>query len=437
MTDWRQRLEQRLKDRSATIAVLGMGYVGLPLSIRLWQQGFRVLGVDTKEERLAELEGEGYVFEGHKETPLSEILSSGNFSLRSELTPGDDVDVAIICVPTPLGEGIPDLSYLEQAAGALARLLRRGMLVSLESTTYPGTTEGLLKEKLEGSGLQAGTDFALVYSPERIDPGHPEHAVDRIPKLVAGLTPSCSLLGRALYSAVTEPVISLSSPRVAEMAKLMENTYRQVNIALVNEFAMVCNEMDVDVWEALDAAATKPFGFQRFDPGIGIGGHCIAIDPIYLTHRIRELKRPPFRLVELAREIDDSMPTYVAGRIEAFLRSEGHRVEGSTVCLLGVTYKANVPDLRNSRAIEVMMELRTRGCSILFHDPFHQEILLGGNSFKGSTLEDAVASADLVAILTAHSAYDWTHIMDSSRLIFDCRGVTRSLPAGKAKVVLL
>lgn len=430
MTDWHEDLLERIEARTATVGIVGLGYVGLPLALHAQAAGFRVMGVESDPERVDALRAGTSYIEDVAAEDVGRALGSGGLSVATDFGGLGGVDVVLICVPTPLMGGAPDLSFVLAAADELATNLKRHSIVILESTTYPGTTEEVLGPRLEVEGLVVGEDFSLAFSPERIDPGNAAHELASIPKIVGGVTPTCARLAEAFYSTIFDRVLVVSRPREAEMAKLLENTYRQVNIALINEFAMVANELDIDIWEVVDAAATKPFGFEPFYPGVGIGGHCIAVDPVYLTWRIRELKRAPFRLVELARDIDASMPTYVARRIEGVLKDKaGKNPRGAKVLALGVTYKPDIADLRESRALDVIERLCEEGIDVSFHDPFHDVIQVGERTLKAVDLEEGLRDNDLVAVLTHHSSYDWDAVVDGAQLVFDARGVTKGMSA--------
>jgi UDP-N-acetyl-D-glucosamine dehydrogenase len=426
-SSWAEALEGRIADRSARVAVVGLGYVGLPLAMHAVAAGYEVLGIETDLERLHAITHGGSQLVGVDGGELTAALGSRRFVVAPSYEEVGGVDVVIICVPTPLLEGAPDLSFVIDAVSSITPQLHRGTLVALESTTWPGTTEEVVRPQLESEGLTAGADFALIFSPERIDPGNRQFSISEIPKVVGGLTARCSHVGVAFYSTLVETVVTVRSPRTAEMTKLLENTYRQVNIALANEFAMVADELDIDIWEVIEASATKPFGFHPFYPGIGIGGHCIAVDPVYLTWRIRELGRAPFRIVELAREVDGAMPAYLVARLERFLESNDLNLRSVKVLALGVTYKPNVPDVRESRAIEVIELLLKEGATVDYHDPFHEQIDIGGNILQRVDLDDAVGAADVTMVLTDHSSYDWPTIIERSSLVFDARGVTLGL----------
>jgi UDP-N-acetyl-D-glucosamine dehydrogenase len=407
--DWKHELDARISERRARVVVIGLGFVGWPLALRAAEAGYSVTGVDTDKAVVDERAAEAA-----RANPGKLVVSPDTSAVR-------DADVVAVCVPTPLSSGVPDLANVMEVASALASHMTAGTLVSLESTTYPGTTEEVFRKKLESGGLAAGRDFALAYSPERIDPGG--HGIDAAPKLVSGLTESCGDLAMSFYSSLVPEVVRVARPREAELAKLLENTYRQVNIALINEFAMVAHDLDIDIWEVVRAAATKPFGFQSFTPGIGIGGHCIAVDPVYLTWRIRELGREPFRIVELAREVDAAMPAYVVSRINGLLKSNGIEHEGASVTVLGVTYKPDVADTRESRAIEIMELLVNQGTRVVYNDPYCPELSIAGTVHRSTPVEAALDS-DLVTILTHHSSYDYEDVIARSRLVFDARGVT-------------
>lgn len=424
MTEWSDALLAKIEGRNARVGVIGLGYVGLPLALEAHGAGFEVVAFDVDPTRLKAIEeAESYLVD-ISDDQLAAARASERFSTASSYTALTEADIILIAVPTPLTGDAPDLSFVLAVAEGLAPHLRGGCLVSLESTTYPGTTEERLRPCLETGGLVAGADFALVFSPERIDPGNHRFGIREIPKVLGGLTRNCSSIGEAFYSTLVEKVVVVSGPREAEMTKLLENTYRQVNIALANEFAMVAHELDIDIWEVIDAAATKPFGFEAFYPGVGIGGHCIAVDPVYLTWRIRELGRAPFRLVELAREVDESMPRYVAGRIAKALHTRGTEIGDAKLMLLGVTYKPDVADIRESRALDVFSELLHMDADVIFHDPFQAEVTIGARRFRCVDIDVGIGEVDAVVILTHHSTYDWDKIVDGARLVFDARGVT-------------
>jgi UDP-N-acetyl-D-glucosamine dehydrogenase len=405
------------------VLVIGLGYVGLPLAVQAARAGFRVTGFDTSTKITQGLNtGRSHV-DDITADEVAEAQAHGFAATSDEAKIGPQ-DVIVICVPTPLSEADgPDLSAVRAAAKTAGKLLRPGMLVSLESTTYPGTTDEIVRPLLEkASGLSAGVDFALVFSPERIDPGNPEYGLANTPKIVGGVTPACAETAAAFYGRICEQVVRAASAREAEMAKLLENTYRHVNIALVNEMAIFCRELDIDLHDAIRCAATKPFGFQPFYPGPGVGGHCIPIDPNYLSYKVRTLGYP-FRFVELAQEINSRMPGYVTERAAELLNRGARPVNGARVLLLGVTYKKDIADQRESPARPIARKLRARGAAVAYHDPYVPSWQVDGQDVpRAADLPAAVAAADLVILLQAHQDYDLPGIAATARLLLDTRG---------------
>ena len=411
------------------VLVIGLGYVGLPLAIAAARSGFRVTGLDLNAEIVAGLMAGRSHVDDVTGDEVAEMLSHG-FRATADEAAVEPQDVIVICVPTPLSEASgPDLSAVRAATATAGRLLKAGTLVSLESTTYPGTTEEVLGPLLEkASGLTAGIDFWLAFSPERIDPGNPVYGFRNTPKIVGGLTPSCTDAAEAFYARVCDQVIRAKSAREAEMAKLLENTYRHVNIALVNEMAIFCRELDVDLWDAIRCAATKPFGFQPFYPGPGVGGHCIPIDPNYLSYKVRTLGYP-FRFVELAQEINSRMPGYVTDRAAELLNRHAKAVNGAKVLLLGVTYKRDIADQRESPARPLARKLLARGAQVSYHDPYVPSWQIDGQPIpRAGDLHAALADADLVILLQAHQAYNPAQLTQASRLLLDTRGVVPAAP---------
>jgi UDP-N-acetyl-D-glucosamine dehydrogenase len=412
------------------VLVIGLGYVGLPLAVQAARAGFRVTGFDTSAAITRGLNaGRSHV----DDVTGDEVAAAREQGFAATADPADlkPQDVIVICVPTPLSEADgPDLSAVRAAAQTAGRLLRPGTLVSLESTTYPGTTDEILRPLLEkASGLAAGVDFALVFSPERIDPGNPEYGLVNTPKIVGGITPACAEAATAFYGQICEQVVRAASAREAEMAKLLENTYRHVNIALVNEMAIFCRELDIDLHDAIRCAATKPFGFQPFYPGPGVGGHCIPIDPNYLSYKVRTLGYP-FRFVELAQEINSRMPGYVTERAAELLNRGARPVNGARVLLLGVTYKKDIADQRETPARPIARKLRARGAAVAYHDPYVPAWQVDGQDIpRAADLVAAVAAADLVILLQAHQDYDLAEIAACARLLLDTRGVIPRTPA--------
>jgi UDP-N-acetyl-D-glucosamine dehydrogenase len=404
--------------------VIGLGYVGLPLLISAARAGFAGVGVDADRERVAMLRRRRSYIDDVSDDVLRE--SARSLAFTTDFSALERCDVVAICVPTPLKDHDPDLGYIQEAARSLAPHVRRGMLVILESTTYPGTTEEILRPVLERPRLRAGVDFALAFSPERIDPGRGLEHIAKTPKVVGGLTGADAQLAAAFYRSFVHEVHVVSSPREAEMAKLIENTFRHVNIALVNELAFLSRDLGVDLWEAIRAAATKPFGFMPFWPGPGVGGHCIAIDPSYLSWRVGQQTGHRLNFVEHAQEVNSRMPGFVVTRIADALNERGKPLHGSRILGIGVTYKADVADRRESPSIAVLERLLRAGAKVAYHDPLVPELELGGRTLKSRPLTPKVlAGVDCAVVLTAHSAVDFEQVVGSAPLVFDARGVTR------------
>ncbi len=406
-----------------SVAIVGLGYVGLPLAVAFAESGEEVIGFDLDRSKIEALgRGESYI----EDVPSSALRDLGDLiEATGDGAALSGCEALIICVPTPLtGSREPDLSYLEGAGAMLAGVLKPGQLVVLESTTYPGTTRDLLARTLETSGLTAGEDFHLAFSPERIDPGRTDYTVRTTPKLVGGLTPACTEAAKGLYERICDRVIPLSGPEAAELSKLLENIFRSVNIALVNELAQLCDRLGVDVWEVIDAAATKPFGFMRFEPGPGMGGHCLPVDPFYLAFKAREHDFYP-EFIELAGKINQSQPLFCVNRIERVLNDARRPVNGSKVLLLGVSYKAGVGDVRESPAIKILRLLGELGAELSYHDPHVPELEEAG--LKSTPIDEALAAADLTVIVTAHPEFDIPAIVEASDLVLDLRGVTREI----------
>jgi UDP-N-acetyl-D-glucosamine dehydrogenase len=407
------------------IGIVGLGYVGLPLAVAFAESGHDVVALDTDPRKIESLQrGESYI---------EDIADSALAPLGERLQPtGRHADLTscnavIICVPTPLtGSREPDLTYLLDAGTALAQVLQPGQLIVLESTTYPGTTRERLAPILEESGLTTGTDFHLAFSPERIDPGRTDYTVRTTPKLVGGITDACTERARALYALICDEVVVLSSPETAELSKLLENIFRSVNIAFVNELAQLCDRLKIDVWEVIDAASTKPFGFMRFDPGPGMGGHCLPIDPFYLAFKAREHDFYP-EFIELAGKMNQAQPAFCVERIERALNDAGKPVKGSKILILGVSYKAGVGDTRESPALKITTLLQELGGEVSYHDPHVAELpKLGLSSVD---LDSALASTDLAAIVTAHPSLDYAAVTAAAPVVMDFRGVTRGIDA--------
>ena len=421
-------LEQKLKGKTAVIGIVGLGYVGLPLAVAFSQAGLRVLGFDTKQMRVDSVNsGQSYIADVDS-VNIAEAVGSHLLEATAEQSRLQDVDAICVCVPTPLTKTKdPELSYVTYESGQIARYLQPGQLVVLESTTYPGTTRELMVPILEGSGLKAGRDFYLAYSPERVDPGNRKYSIRNTPKVVGGIDPTSTRLAELLYLQVADVVVPVSSPEVAEMTKVFENVFRSVNIALVNELTLLCEKMGVSVWEVIDAASTKPFGYMPFYPGPGIGGHCIPLDPYYLANKAREYDFHT-RFIELAADINEQMPYYVTSRITEALNASGRSLNGATVLVLGVAYKRNVEDVRESPSLKLVQLLQEKGASVSYNDPYVPEIRLSANTLTSVDLsEECVASADCVVIGADHSCYNWEQIAGWAKLVFDTRGATRAL----------
>jgi UDP-N-acetyl-D-glucosamine dehydrogenase len=431
-------LMSRLQARTAAVAVLGLGYVGLPLAETFAWSDFPVLGFDIDPEKVRFLNaGKSYI--GHIDSGrIVELRQGGKFEATTDATRLRKADVLVICVPTPLGEARePDLSYVVSTARTIRDHLRQGQLVVLESSTYPGTTDDVVRPILEETGLVAGKDFFLAYSPEREDPGNKDYATRNIPKVVGGIDEASRDLAVALYTPVVDGVVPVSSARVAEACKILENTYRAVNIALVNELKVVFEAMGIDVWEVIDAAKTKPFGYQAFYPGPGLGGHCIPIDPFYLTWAARKVGVNT-RFIELAGEVNAAMPARVVERVARALNEQGKAVRGSRICVLGVAYKSNVDDPRESPAFPIMEMLQQRGAVVSYNDPHvptlppmrHHSIRLDSQELTPEYL----SRQDCVLVVTNHSAYDLDEIMSSARLVVDTRNATAGRDTGACRV---
>lgn len=406
------------------LVVLGLGYVGLPLAREAALAGLQVRGFDPNTSVVESLnQGESHV-DDLSDADIAEILEAG-FKATDNIESLAGAKALVICVPTPLSDaGGPDLTAVMAATRSIASILEPGMLVVLESTTYPGTTDGPVREILEGGGLEAGVDFHLAFSPERIDPGNPTYGMKNTPKVVGGVNPESTEHAAALYARFVDTVVRASGAREAETAKLLENTYRHVNIALVNEMARFCHELGIDLWNVIDLAKTKPFGFQAFYPGPGVGGHCIPIDPNYLSHRVKEELGYPFRFVELAQEVNITMPHYVAQRAQDLLNDAGLAINGSNILLLGVTYKPNIADQRESPAVPLAQSLQKKGARVTFHDPHVEEWRLdGGESLsRVADLVSAIQDASLVILVQDHKEYDVDALVTASSLFLDTRG---------------
>jgi UDP-N-acetyl-D-glucosamine dehydrogenase len=407
------------------IGIIGLGYVGLPLAVAFGEAGCEVVGLDVDQSKVEALNAGRSYIEDVPDAVLAPL--EGKLRATADYDEMAACDAVIICVPTPLSDARePDLTYLIESAEPLAKVLRSGQLVVLESTTYPGTTRERLQPILETSGLSVGTDFHLAFSPERIDPGRTDYTVKTTPKLVGGITPACTERARELYAQICETVIVLSTPEAAELSKLLENIFRSVNIALVNELAQLCDRLEIDVWEVIDAASSKPFGFMRFDPGPGMGGHCLPVDPFYLAFKARQFDFYP-EFIELAGKVNQAQPGFCVERIERALNGVRKPVNGSRVLVLGVSYKGGVGDTRESPALKIIGRLQDLGAEVAYHDSFVPE--LRGHELTSVELDQGLREADLVAIVTAHPDVDYEQVVRVAPLVIDFRGVTRSIKA--------
>ena len=437
--DPKNLLLKKIKSRRAVIGIIGLGYVGLPLAIRFGEERFRALGFDIDSKKVDMLNrGESYI----KHVPsegIRKVKDTGMFEATTDFSRLREVDAIIICVPTPLDKNKePDMSYIERTSEEISRFMRCGQLISLESTTYPGTTREVLLPKFEQTGLKAGRDFFLVFSPEREDPGNRKFSTKNTPKLVGGITSDCLAAGKLLYAQIVDRVIPVSSPETAEFAKILENTFRSVNIALVNELKVLADKMNVDIWEVIEAAATKPFGFMPFYPGPGLGGHCIPIDPFYLAWKARELNFNT-HFIELAGEINTDMPEYVISKLADGLNKNEKCLNKAKILVLGLAYKKDIDDLREAPAIEIIKLLQGKGANVFYHDPFIPRTRKGRTHDLGmdsSPLTPAfLKTMDAVVIVTDHSTYDFDWIVKHSKLVVDTRNATKNVKVGREKIV--
>lgn len=430
-----EELRRRIESREARIAVIGLGYVGLPLALEFARAGYRVDGFDLDASKVRTLLRGGSYIGDVPAAAVREQVAAGRLAASTDFSALAATDVIHVCVPTPLTKTKdPDMSFIVRAVEEIRRRLRSGQLIVLGSTTYPGTTHELFVPLLEETGLRCGVDFSVCFGPERIDPANKRFALRAIPKVVGGETPLCVELGAKVFAAVFDQVVVVSSTQAAEMVKLLENTFRAINIGLVNEVALMCGKLGLDVWAVIDAAATKPFGFMKFQPGPGLGGHCIPVDPTYLSWKMKALNFTA-RFIELATDVNGHMPEHVVTTIGDLLNEERTAVNGARVLLLGVAYKADVSDLRESPALDVLRLLDAKGADLRYHDPFVPELALEGRSWKSVELTDEeLAAADLVVILTDHSGIDWQRVVARAQRVYDTRNATRGVQEGRQKI---
>jgi len=437
-----EELVGKFKTRRASVAVVGLGYVGLPLAVAMAKAGFNVVGIERKYDRRRMVNsGRSYI----ADVPageLRETVKKGRLKAVNTFKIVQKVDAVCICVPTPLKHGTkqPDLFYVRFVSQQISKYLRKGQVIVLESTTYPGTTEEMVRPMLEKSGLKAGRDFFLAFSPERVDPGNQIFRLKNTPKIIGGLTPACTRTASALYGQVVKKVIPVSSPRIAEMEKLLENVFRNVNIAFVNELAIICRKMKMDVWEVIRAASTKPYGFMTFYPGPGIGGHCIPIDPFYLSWKAKKLGIKP-EFIELAARFNDHMPYYVVNILANKLRSRdnrGKKISGSKILVLGAAYKKDIADFRESPSIIIMGILMKKGARVIYNDPYVRSMKIGTKRMNSVKLTDRLLkSQDAVIIATDHSKYNYRKIVDCAKIVLDTRNALHGIRADASKIIKL
>jgi UDP-N-acetyl-D-glucosamine dehydrogenase len=433
-------LVDRLQKKEVTVAILGLGYVGLPLAVVFCEAGFKVVGVDPDTRKVDSLKkGVSYIQDVPTEK-IEKLVKAGKLDATTDFSALEQADAVSICVPTPLRKtGDPDMSYIMSATDELAKYVHPGMVIVLESTTYPGTTREILLPALTANTeLKIGEDFFLAFSPERVDPGREDWTTINTPKVMGGITETCSEVAAAWYSQALETVHPVSSAEAAEMAKLLENTFRMINIGLVNEMAIMCDRLGVDVWEVIDAAATKPFGFMKFTPGPGLGGHCIPIDPLYLSWKMKSLNYNA-HFIELASEINTNMPRYVVGRVLEAMNDRGKVLKGSKCLVLGVAYKPDIDDMRESPSLDVIGLLQQKGALVEYHDPYVPHLLTheGVEMYSVDDLMTAVRDADCVIIVTNHKVYDYAAILDTAQFIFDTRNALGKLGKQNSKVARL
>ncbi|MDQ2774836.1 MAG: nucleotide sugar dehydrogenase [Acidobacteriota bacterium] len=424
-------LKKRIANRTARVGVLGLGYVGLPLAVEFARAGFEVVGIEVQQSKVDQFNsGHSYVKDVPDEV-FRPLVESGRLRATRDMSIIKELDTIDICVPTPLRKTKdPDMSFVVAATEAIAEHLHPGLLVMLESTTYPGTTDELVLPRLNQSGLKVGEDFFVCFSPERVDPGNPNYQTKNIPKVVGGITPACTEVGALFYQQALEKVIPVSSTRVAEMVKLLENTFRMINIGLVNELAVMCERMSIDVWEVIDAAATKPFGFMPFYPGPGLGGHCIPIDPFYLSWKSKEAGFEA-RFIELAGHVNSHMPDFVVELIQNALNDASKPIRGSHIHILGTAYKRDIDDVRESPALDIILLLRRRGANVTFSDPYVPKLRIDGIELESQDALSSASAADCVVIVTDHRNVDYRAILEHSKLVVDTRNALKGIKSDK------
>ena len=428
-------LKKKIIKKSAQIGIIGLGYVGLPLAIEFGKAGLTVIGVDKNPSKVKELnQGKSNLLDITKKN-LKRLIKSDRLNVTGSFASLKKADVICICVPTPLKEGKqPDISYILEATAQIAKILHKGQLIILQSTTYPGTTKEAVLPLLKKTGLKTGRDFFLAFSPERIDPGNKKYNIKNTPKIVGGVTPKCTELAKALFEQISQEVLTVSSPRVAELEKLLENVFRNVNIALVNEISLLCKKMDINIWEVIKAASTKPYGFMPFYPGPGVGGHCIPLDPFYLSWKAKEYGLD-LQFIELAGRVNDQMPQHIINLIEEGLAKRGQKISGSEILILGVAYKKDIADTRESPALKIIDQLAKKGAKVSYNDPFVPTLNVDGRDFRSKPLAPAILKkSECVILVTNHSEYDYINVLKHSKLILDTRN---AIKAPSAKVIKL
>ena len=427
-------LEHKIRARTARVGIVGLGYVGLPLAVEFAKVGFSVTGIDVQQAKVTNVNAGNSYVQDIGSGVLGGLVEAGRLRATSDFSQIAELDTVTICVPTPLRKTKdPDMSYIAAACRDIAQYMHPGMLITLESTTYPGTTDELLLPMLARDGMRAGEDFFLCFSPERVDPGNPRYQTANIPKVVGGVTPACTRMGALFYGAALQTVVTVGSTQVAEMVKLLENTFRMINIGLVNEMAQMCDRMGIDIWEVIEAAATKPFGFMPFYPGPGLGGHCIPIDPFYLSWKSRQAGIEA-RFIELAGQVNGAMPRFVVEKIQNALNEDGKPLKGSHVHILGVAYKKDIDDIRESPALDIIHLLERRGARISYSDPCVPVLRTEHLDLSSTDLKQAVPEADCVVVITDHSGVDYGWVAANARMVVDTRNAVKS---GGGRVVRL
>jgi len=431
-------LQKKIKDKKAVVGIIGLGYVGLPLATEFARNGLKVIGFDISAKKVKLINaGRSDIGDVESKT-VKQLVKAKMLKATDDFSYLKKVDCVAICVPTPLSKTKdPDVEFILSAVSQVQKYLHKGLLVVLESTTYPGTTEELILPKLESKGMKVGRDFYLAFSPERIDPGNETFGTSNTPRVVGGVTPTCRAVAKQFYECIVDNVFDVSSTKAAEMVKLLENTFRSVNIGLVNEVALMCDRLGINVWEIIDAAASKPFGFMPFYPGPGLGGHCIPIDPHYLSWKLKSLNYYA-RFIELAGDINSHMPEYVVDRIARQLNEKGKAIKGSKICILGVAYKPDINDVRESPALDVITILKERGAKVVYNDPYVPSIRFDNGIMKSLPLTKKLLSSSVcTVIITNHSDYDYKWVVQNSNLIFDTRNATKKVKTGQKKMAKL